>query len=215
MAEMISPAQFSIPRLIFAPSVITLAVTLLRLVGELLHWSKTWFNPEQGGFLAVVGIVWLVPVFGIYFALKLSGMGQGTEHLGHAIAHAILGAILLGVGFYLLNGGVIPGMRGVVVMWALAAWGGILQWRTWRSLFKVLLAYGYAARIPVAVVMALATWAGWQSHYSAAVPGESKLEMYFIAAFIPQLVWWVAFTIVTGSLFGTLATAVRTRSTAN
>jgi hypothetical protein len=70
----------------------------------------------------------------------------------------------------------------------------------------VLVAYGYAARIPVAMVMALATWAGWQSHYSAAVPGESKLEMYFLAAVIPQLVWWVAFTIVTGSLFGTLAT---------
>jgi hypothetical protein len=58
------------------------------------------------------------------------------------------------------------------------------------------------------MVMAVATWAAWQSHYSAAVPGESKLEMYFVAAFIPQLVWWVAFTVVVGSLFGTLATAV-------
>jgi hypothetical protein len=208
MSEMNARAQCSIPRLILVPAVITLAVTVLRLVGELEHWSKTWFNPEQGGFLAVVGIVWLVPVFGIYFALKLSGIGHGTEHLGHAIAHAILGAILLGVGFYLLNGGVIPGMRGVVVMWALAALGALLQLPPWRSLFKVLLAYGYAARIPVAIVMALATWAGWQSHYSAAVPGESKLEMYFIAAFIPQLVWWVAFTVVVGSLFGTLATAI-------
>jgi hypothetical protein len=206
LPEMNSRAQVSIPRLILLPGGITLAVTLLRLVGELLHWSKTWFNPEQGGFLAVVGIVWLAPIFGIYFALKLSGAGQGTEHLGHAIAHAILGAILLGTGFYLLNGGVIPGLQGVVVMWALAALGAVLQWRTWRSLFKVLLAYGYAARIPVAMVMALATWAGWQSHYSAAVPGEPKLEMYFLAAVIPQLVWWVAFTIVTGSLFGTLAT---------
>jgi hypothetical protein len=207
--------EVSTSRLILAPAVITLAVTLLRLVGELQHWSKTWFNPEPGGFLAVVGIVWLAPVFGIYFALKLSGAGQVAEHLGHAVAHAILGAILLAAGFCLFNGRVILGMRGIVVMWTLAALGGILQWRTWPSLFKALLAYGYAARIPVAIVMALATWAGWQSHYSAAVPGESKLKMYFLAAFIPQLVWWVAFTIVTGSLFGTLATAVRTRSTAN
>jgi hypothetical protein len=207
--------ELSTSRLILAPAVITLAVTLLRLVGELQHWSKTWFNPEPGGFLAVVGIVWLAPVFGIYFALKLSGAGQGPERVGHAIAHAILGAILLAAGFYLFNGGVIRGLRGIVVMWALATLGGVLQWPRWQSLFKVLLAYGYAARVPVAIVMALATWAGWQSHYSAAVPGESKLEMYFLAAFIPQLVWWVAFTIVTGSLFGTLATAVRTRSTAN
>jgi len=205
---MIPRAQLSIPRLILLPGVITLAVTLLRLVGELQHGSKTWFNPEQGGFLAVVGIVWLAPIFGVYFALKLSGAGQGAAHLGHAIAHAVLGAILLAGGFYLFNAGIIRGLRGVVVMWALAALGGVLQWRTWRSLFEVLLAYGYAARIPVAIVMALATWAGWQSHYSAAVPGESKLEMYFLAAFIPQLVWWVAFTIVVGSLFGTLATAM-------
>ena len=72
----------------------------------------------------------------------------------------------------------------------------------------MLLAYAYAARIPVAMVMALATWADWQTHYSAAALGESKLEMYFLAAFIPQLVWWVAFTVVVGSLFGTLATAM-------
>jgi len=208
MPETNSRAQLSIPRLILLPGVITLAVTLLRLAGELQHWSKTWFNPEQGGFLSVVGIVWLAPVFGAYFALKLSGAGQGTAHLGHAIAHAILGAILLVAGFYLFNGGFIRGLRGVIVMWALAALGGILQWRRWCSLFKVLLAYSYAARIPVAIVMALATWAGWQSHYSAAVPGESKLEMYVLAAFIPQLVWWVSFTIVVGSLFGTLATAM-------
>ena len=93
-------------------------------------------------------------------------------------------------------------------MWTLAALGALLQLPPWRSLFKVLLAYGYAARIPVAIVMALATSADWQSHYSAAALGESKLEMYFFAAFIPQLVWWVAFTIVVGSLFGTLATAM-------
>jgi hypothetical protein len=118
-----SRPQFSIPRLALLPGVITLAVTLLRLAGELLHWSKTWFNPAQGGFLAVAGIEWLAPIFGIHFALKLSGAGQGTEHLGHAIAHAILGAILLGAGFYLLNGGVIRGLRGVVVMWALGSVG--------------------------------------------------------------------------------------------
>src|SRR6516165_8267723 len=114
MSEKNSRARSSILRFILVPGVITLAVTLLRLTGELEHWSKAWFNPEQGGFLAVVGIVWLVPVFGIYFALKLSGEGQGAAHLGHAIGRAIMGAILLGAGFYLLNGGVIRGLRGVV-----------------------------------------------------------------------------------------------------
>ena len=122
MSETNSRAQFSIPRIILFPGIITLAVTLLRLMGELQHWSKAWFNPEPGGFLAVVGIVWLAPVFGIYFALKLSGAGQGPERVGHAIGHAVLGSILLVFGFYLLNGGVIQGLRGVVVMWAWPRW---------------------------------------------------------------------------------------------
>jgi hypothetical protein len=212
MPETDSRTEFSIWKLIGVPSVITLVVTLVRLAGELGHWSKTWFNPEPGGFLAVVGIVWLVPVFGVYFALKLSAEGQGTERVGHAIGHAVLGVIMLGLGFHVFNSGVIRGLRGVIVLWALAALGGVLQWPPWRALFSVLVAYAYAARIPVAIVMAAATWADWQTHYSTVQPGESKLSTYLLFGFIPQLVWWVAFTVVVGSLFGTLATvAVRSR----
>src|SRR5262245_49407568 len=107
MSETDSHTELSIPRLICLPSAITLAVTVLRLVGELGDWSKTWFNPEPGGFLAVVGIVWLVPIFGVYFALKLSSAGQGPPSAGHAIGHAVLGAILLVLGFYLFNRGIV------------------------------------------------------------------------------------------------------------
>ena len=59
-------------RLILVPAGITLAVTLLRLIGELQEWSSALFNRSAGGGGAIVGIVWLVPVFGIYFALKLA-----------------------------------------------------------------------------------------------------------------------------------------------
>ena len=51
-------AGFSIRRLIMVPAVITLAVTLLRLVGELQHWSPRFFSREAGGAFALVGIVW-------------------------------------------------------------------------------------------------------------------------------------------------------------
>ncbi len=74
--------------------------------------------------------------------------------------------------------------------------------------FKVQLAYAYAARLPVAAVMAVATRASWVSHYSAVVPGESRLETFMLFGFFPQLVWWVSFTIIVGSLFGTLAAAI-------
>ena len=54
-----------IGKLILVPAVITLAVTLLRLVGELQGWSPTLFNRgDKAWSPALVGIVWLVPVFG-------------------------------------------------------------------------------------------------------------------------------------------------------
>ena len=56
--------SLSTKHLIFVPAILSLAVTLLRLVGELEHWSKTLFNPEVGGLGALVGITWLAPIFG-------------------------------------------------------------------------------------------------------------------------------------------------------
>jgi hypothetical protein len=59
-------STFSIRRLIVVPAVITFAVTLLRLVGELQHWSPRFFSREPGGAGAIIGIVWLVPIFGVF-----------------------------------------------------------------------------------------------------------------------------------------------------
>lgn len=65
-------------RLIFVPALVSLIVTLWRLTGELLQWSARFYNPEAGGSGAIVGITWLAPVFGIYFALHLTRTGQKT-----------------------------------------------------------------------------------------------------------------------------------------
>lgn len=207
MTEQRSGSALSVTRLILVPGLITLAVTILRVVGELQGWSRLWFNPEQGGPWSIVGIVWLVPVFGIYFALKLEGAGQGPPSVPRAIGFAILGAMLFALGFFLFQK-VFRSFSGIVLMWTLAAAGAALQFAAWRGLFKVLIAYGYAARIPVAIVMFLATQADWKSHYSALafpVSEMSRLAQYFLFGFVPQLVWWVSFTIVVGSLFGSVA----------
>jgi hypothetical protein len=58
-------------KLILVPSLITLGVTILRVVGELRDWSPLFFGKEAGGGGAIVGISWLPIFFGIYFALKL------------------------------------------------------------------------------------------------------------------------------------------------
>lgn len=194
----------SVARLILIPALITLAVTLLRLVGELEHASKAWFNSDQGGYLSIVGIVWLAPVFGVYFALRL-GSREAPAAGGRGILLAGAGCAVFALGFYLFNAGIIKGMPGVIVMWGLAVAGAALVRSPWPRLFKTLLAYALAARIPVAVVMLAATWANWASHYNATVEGNSKVKTYILFALIPQLVWWVCFTIVVGGLVGTTA----------
>jgi len=44
MASRDSAVKVSGLRLVLIPGIITLAVTVLRLVGELLHWSKLLFD---------------------------------------------------------------------------------------------------------------------------------------------------------------------------
>ena len=48
--------ETNVRQLILVPAVITLGVTLLRLVGELAGWSPALFNREAGGGGALVGI---------------------------------------------------------------------------------------------------------------------------------------------------------------
>jgi len=214
MAELPSGNRVPSARLILIPSIITLVVTLIRVVGELRHWSPALFNPSAGGGGALVGITWLVPIFGIYFALKLSGAGEGPVGIGKAIGLAVLGLALLVGGSILTIAPQIhlPGKQPIGLLLIVAA--AALQFRTWPALSKALLAYGYAARIPVAIVMFFAIRGNWGTHYDALPPGFSDMSFwpkYVQIGLIPQLVFWVAFTMIVGTLFGSIATAIFSR----
>src|SRR5437870_10353077 len=89
-----SDSRINITQLILIPSVITLAVTLLRLIGELQHWPTVLFNRSAGGGGAIIGISWLAFVFGAYFALKLASGGDAMS-AGRVIGFAILGLALV------------------------------------------------------------------------------------------------------------------------
>ena len=91
----------SIGRLVLIPGLITLGVTILRLVGELQNWSSLLFNPAPGGGGALIGIVWLVPIFGIYFALKLAAAGERPASLAKAAGLAFLGLVVVAGGVLL------------------------------------------------------------------------------------------------------------------
>jgi hypothetical protein len=72
-------------------------------------------------------------------------------------------------------------------------------------------AYGYLARIPVAILMYFALRGHWGTHYDAPPPSFPEMgfgKMYLMIGLIPQLVGWIVFTIVTGSLFGSIAVAI-------
>ena len=85
----------------------------------------------------------------------------------------------------------------------------------WPDLFKVLVAYGYAARIPVVILMFFALRGHWGTHYDAVPPNfdgaMSFFREYMMLAFLPQMVVWICFTVLVGALIGSLVCAVAFR----
>jgi hypothetical protein len=202
----------SLGRLILVPALITLAVTLIRLVGELSQWSPSLFNREPGGPGALVGIVWLIPVFGIYFALRLVRAGAGPDGVGKALGWAGLAFVLntaLGFGsFALFKSPIVQ-----LAVFTLTSWLAIAVARPgWPALWRVLLAYGLAARIPVLVVMFLSIFLAWDTHYAKPRPDFPPMGpggIFFWTAVLPQLSIWIYLTVVAGMFFGALAVGIR------
>jgi hypothetical protein len=205
----------SLARLIRGPALVTMAVTILRLTGELEHWSKTWFNPQMSG--SIVGITWLAPVFGIYFAIKLVRADDGPKRAGRAVGFALL-AVLVACGLSFVGARLhLPrSFQGRLIwIWFVSALAALATLPGWSALFKTLLAYAYAARVPVAIIMFFAFRGSWGTHYDAAPsglpPGMSLVSKYLWLGFFPQLIFWVGYTIVVGTLFGSLAGAIAQR----
>jgi len=206
-------------RLITVPAILTLAVTILRLIGELRHWPAKWFSPETGGIHPsgvswIIGITWLAAVFGAYFAVRLARAGQGPRSLGKPAVFAALG-ILIFLAFrpaveFIATSFDMHFPQYLIVLWFIWAVAGAIQYFGWPELFRVLLAYAYAARIPVAAVMLFAMLGNWGTHYDyvgTQIPLDG-LPRYLWLAFFPQLVAWVGFTITLGSVAGILAVYV-------
>jgi hypothetical protein len=217
MTQNVSDGRISTMQLIAVPALITLAVTVLRLIGEMRGWSKVWFNPAPGGGGGLVGIVWLVPIFGVYFALKLSNAGEGPESPGRAALIAFLGLVITAIGFVGAFAVSQPGrlMAQLVVGMASVIAIVLIQRKAWPALARTLLAYGFAARIPVAIIMFFAIRGSWGTHYDGPPPNFPSemawFPKYILIGLLPQLVMWIAFTVIVGTLFGAAAVAVTHR----
>lgn len=150
MSDFRSSSHVSIARLIFLPALLSLAVTILRLIGERQGWSSRWFSTATGGPIPsgmswLVGITWLALPFGVCFALRLTAAGRGPKRTAKAVGYAFTGMVIL------------------------------------------LLVYSFLPRLTI---------------------GFPQILVFIWLAFFPQLVFWVAFTILMGSLTGSIAFAL-------
>ncbi|HSD27936.1 MAG TPA: hypothetical protein VLL75_11585 [Vicinamibacteria bacterium] len=206
------------------PALIALAVTLLRLAGELRGWSEAWFSRATSGLVPagavswLVGITWLALPFGAWFAWRLARSGAAAPRAGRAAAVATLALVALYGGTRLVGrlGFDLPAF--LLAIWTVGVLAAVLAWQAWPALGRVLLAYGLLSRAVVALVMLLAMRGRWGTHYDYAdVPRVLELPFataYLMFAFVPQLVFWVAYTIVLGMLAGAAVAALRRRPAA-
>jgi hypothetical protein len=205
----------SIGKLILIPSLITLGITILRLVGELQHWSPILFNPAAGGGGALVGITWLPLILGPYFARKLIKSGHGPGGCNRTIGYAVLGLLIFFTGSFVGFAPILrfPGRQAVGYLLMIAAL--FLQFLCWRPLAHTLLSYAYAARIPVVIIMYFALRDGWGTHYDAMPPEAAVLTGFYskflLVGVLPQLIFWIAYTVIVGALVGSIVAAVARR----
>ena len=215
MPETTSGSQSSMTRLILVPAVITLAITILRLVGELRGWSKLFFNPIPGGPGALVGIVWLVPIFGIYFAMQLAKAGEEAPSRWRPLWASLLGLLLMAAGGVVFASAQFQSPSKMFLGYLVMVGGALVPLYAWPALGKDLLAYAYAARLPVALIMFFAIRGDWGTHYDAPPPGFPPMGFwtkYIQIGLLPQLVLWIVFTVIVGVLFGGIVNAVAHRS---
>jgi hypothetical protein len=206
----------SIIRLIRVPALISLGVTLLRLIGELNSWSPALFNREAGGGGALVGIAWLVPVFGIYFAMKLAQAGAAPLKPGRTVLYSVMAfAAVMAIGLGGMKAlGLDPNTPslGAFALWVVGSVVGcVIAYVGSPVLAKVMFAYGLAARIPVVIVMLVAMLGNWGTHYDVAPPNFPPMSVFakwLMIGVLPQLTIWIAFTMVVGCLLGGITLAV-------
>lgn len=206
----------SIASLIAIPAAITLAITILRLEGELHGWPRPWFNTSAGGGGAIIGISWLPIIFGPYFALKLAGAGDVPAKMGKPILYTILGLVVFVLGTMLFGITVAHPSFLTLIAFPVMLVGAVIPRVGWRSLGNTLIAYAFAARIPVLIVMYVAMrgngGVGWGTHYDAVTPMFAHTSLgtkFFYLAFLPQMFLWIAYTVILGALIGEIVVAVR------
>lgn len=196
-------------RVLGVAAAITFVVALLRLAGELFGWDSSLFGTAAGGGAALVGIGWLVPVFGWVFGRRLAHAGPRPP----ALAWRRLGAGIatLFLGFTLAKAAIGPTPLGMVVGAVGAVLAGVLAFASWPALGRWLLAYALLARLPIVAITAVAITNDWGTHYEKLADGAAPLAPLprFCVLVLAQAVFWLPITLLGGALAGVAASRFR------
>jgi hypothetical protein len=201
------PDRRTIWQLVKVPAAVTLIVSIVRLVGELVGGPQFLFGSGAGGGFALIGITWLVPIFGALFGWRLAVGNHAPDRRGIAFFWnvAALGAFIGGLAIVF---GIIEPVHPANIVWLGAVGVAVLliAFKAWPALAWANLIYGLAARLPVIVITLVAIGFDWATHHVKLQPGvELEGADRAIAACAAQIVFWIPFTVVVGGLTGSLA----------
>lgn len=189
---------------------ITLLVTAVRLVGELQGWGALWFGGSTAGAGALIGIVWLVPLFGFWFGRRLQRIGRGPTSLRRAAIAPLVGVLgAIGVTaasltFLSLDKPTV--FQVITIAWPIA---GLCALYGWPRLFGTNLTYAVLARAPIVALTYYAIAQGWDTHHTALAEGAPAVDDAGRARIltVAQVCLWLPFTALVGGMFGALGAA--------
>ncbi|HEX6813297.1 MAG TPA: hypothetical protein VF384_16880 [Planctomycetota bacterium] len=190
--------------MIAVPAVLTLAITVLRFTGEVVGWDPRWFGREAGGGAALVGIGWLVPVFGAFFAWQLVRAGKGPASPARALGTMSIGLGVVAIAVAIVKLLIGPTPTGMLVGACGALACAAFVHAAWPELGRVNVAYAVLARLPVAALTFVDVLGDLGTHYGKLAPGSApvgdgaRIGLLVLA----QAVFWVPFTLLGGGLAG-------------
>jgi hypothetical protein len=211
--------------LVLVPALLSLLVSVLRLVGELQGWNPTLFGnvaPGQEGPQGLIGISWLIPVFGLWFGFKLRSATGQPAHAGKSALRFAIGAIVLvgGVAGLMAAGLIVmpkadapAAPAGLGYSLALVVLAAVIMFTAWFRLALSLFVYAWLARIPVLAITWLGVENDWNTHYTRLPVGTvlpaGTSKFMFLA--MPQMTFWIVTTLGLGGLCGCLGAALGRR----
>tara|TARA_R110002072_G_scaffold4174_5_gene29511 strand:+ start:13861 stop:14505 length:645 start_codon:yes stop_codon:yes gene_type:complete len=205
-----SEHQPRIAPLLLVAALVTLVVTVVRVIGERSNWDPIWFSSEAGSLFNPFGIVWLVPVFGLLIGRRLSRSGGVPSFVAGFFVpmfgfSAIMGAaVFVGARF---EGQEL--LEAMTYLFYCAPVLSLLALFAWPRAFVALLAYAVVARVPVMLVQYLDVQNGWQTHYGRVHPQLAELgaddRIWLLT--LAQTGFWIPFTVTLGCAFAAIGAA--------